>query len=108
MPSARSRRAAAAEGRHDIDVIHWLAGGCTRRVSGMGDLVYGDITDRRSSDRLMWDWFGADTWPPTAQKNEPDHRRRGHLLIQMRLDNGVLASTIVPLPPDASQLHRDR
>lgn len=43
------------KGAHDIDVIHWLAGGYTRRVSGIGDLaVYGDITDRRdNSDRRM-------------------------------------------------------
>ena len=27
------------KGAHDIDVIHWLAGGSTRRVSGIGDLA---------------------------------------------------------------------
>src|SRR5205823_2139231 len=32
---------------HDLDVIHYLAGGFTRRVTAMGDLtVYGGITDR--------------------------------------------------------------
>ena len=40
------------KGAHDIDVIHWLAGGYDRRVSAMGALaVYGDITDRRDRRR---------------------------------------------------------
>lgn len=83
------------KGAHDIDVIHWLAGGYTRRVSGIGDLaVYGDITDRRdNSDRRMWDWFDADIWPPTAQKElNPVIDVEDISMIQMRLDNGVLAS----------------
>ena len=27
------------KGAHDLDVIHWLAGGYTRRVTGLGDLA---------------------------------------------------------------------
>ena len=83
------------KGAHDIDVIHWLAGGYTRRVSGIGDLaVYGDITDRRdNSDRGMWDWFDADIWPPTAQKElNPVVDVEDISMLQMTLDNGVLAS----------------
>ena len=92
---AKSTSLLLQKGAHDIDVIHWLAGGYTRRVSGIGDLaVYGDITDRRdNSDRLMWDWFDADTWPPTAQKElNPIIDVEDISMIQMRLDNGVLAS----------------
>src|SRR5262249_2620940 len=38
------------KGAHDLDVIHWLAGGYTRRVSAFGDLrVYGRIGDRRDN-----------------------------------------------------------
>lgn len=83
------------KGAHDIDVIHWLAGGYTRRVSGIGDLaVYGDITDRRdNSDRLMWDWFDADVFPPTTQKElNPVIDVEDISMINMTLDNGVLAS----------------
>ncbi|APX33880.1 oxidoreductase [Brachybacterium sp. P6-10-X1] len=83
------------KGAHDIDVIHWLAGGYTRRVSGIGDLaVYGDITDRRdNSDRRMWDWFDADIWPPTAQKElNPVIDVEDISMLNMTLDNGVLAS----------------
>ena len=83
------------KGAHDIDVIHWLAGGYTRRVSGIGDLaVYGDITDRRdNSDRRMGEWYDEDIWPPTAQKElNPVVDVEDISMLQMTLDNGVLAS----------------
>ena len=92
---AKSMSLLLQKGAHDIDVIHWLAGGYTRRVSGIGDLaVYGDITDRRdNSDRLMRDWYDADIWPPTAQKElNPVIDVEDISMIQMTLDNGVLAS----------------
>ncbi len=35
------------KGAHDIDVLHWLCGGFTRRVNALGGLtVYGEIQDR--------------------------------------------------------------
>ena len=83
------------KGAHDLDVIHWLAGGYTRRVTGLGDLaVYGDITSRRdNSDRTLWDWYSADNWPPTAQTDpNPVIDVEDISMLQMRLDNGVLAS----------------
>jgi predicted dehydrogenase len=83
------------KGAHDIDVIHWLAGGYTRRVSGIGDLaVYGDIADRRdNSDRRMGDWYDEDIWPPTAQRElNPVVDVEDISMLQMTLDNGVLAS----------------
>ena len=43
------------KGAHDIDVIHWLAGGYTRRVSGIGDLaVYGDVMGPVILEAEMW------------------------------------------------------
>lgn len=83
------------KGAHDLDVIHWLAGGYTRRVSGVGDLaVYGDITDRRdNSDRRMWDWHSRDSWPPTAQRElNPVIDVEDISMLTMKLDGGVLAS----------------
>lgn len=83
------------KGAHDIDVIHWLAGGYTRQVQGMGDLmVYGDIQDRRdNSGRRMWDWFSVDNFPPTAQTElNPVVDVEDISMLTMRLDNGVLAS----------------
>lgn len=83
------------KGAHDIDVIHWLAGGTTAQVVGMGDLsVYGDIADRRSNhDRRMEDWFSMDSWPPHAQRElNPVIDVEDVSMVMMRLDNGVLAS----------------
>jgi predicted dehydrogenase len=92
---AKSNSLLLQKGAHDIDVIHWLAGGFTRRVSGIGDLaVYGDITDRRdNSDRLMRDWYDRGTWPPSAQTElNPVIDVEDISMLQMTLDNGVLAS----------------
>lgn len=83
------------KGAHDIDVIHWLAGGYTKRVSAMGDLaVYGDIASRRdNSDRRMGDWFSLDNWPPTEQTDlNPVIDVEDISMMQMTLDNGVMAS----------------
>ncbi|WP_248583155.1 Gfo/Idh/MocA family oxidoreductase [Nocardioides sp. InS609-2] len=83
------------KGAHDIDVIHWLAGGYSIRVAAVGSLsVYGDIADRRdNSDRRMWDWYSTDNWPPTAQKEmSPVLDIEDISMANMVLDNGVLAS----------------
>lgn len=83
------------KGAHDIDVIHWLAGGYTRRVSGIGDLmVYGDVTERRdNSDRIMLDWFDEEVFPPAKQTDlNPVIDVEDTSMLQMTLDNGVLAS----------------
>ncbi|EFL07545.1 MULTISPECIES: Gfo/Idh/MocA family protein [Actinomycetes] len=80
---------------HDLDVIHYLAGGFTRRVTAMGDLaVYGKITDRSGQgDRLADDWFSFDNWPPAAQTGlNPVVDVEDLSMVHMRLDNGVLAS----------------
>ncbi|MDC5698215.1 Gfo/Idh/MocA family oxidoreductase [Intrasporangium calvum] len=83
------------KGSHDIDVIHWLAGGYTRTVSAMGDLmVYGAITDRRdNSDQRMGDWYSLDHWPPLQQHGLNEVIDVEDLsMAHLRLDNGVLAS----------------
>jgi len=83
------------KGAHDIDVIHWLAGGYTRTVSAIGDLaVYGAVRSRRdNSDRRMGDWFSLDNWPPGDQTDlSPVIDVEDISMMQMRLDNGVLAS----------------
>ncbi|MGM7774561.1 Gfo/Idh/MocA family protein [Arthrobacter sp. KNU-44] len=83
------------KGAHDIDVIHWLAGGYTKRVSAIGALaVYGDVASRRdNSDRRMEDWFSLENWPPTDQTDlNPAIDVEDISMMQMILDNGVLAS----------------
>jgi predicted dehydrogenase len=83
------------KGAHDLDVIHWLAGGFADRVAAMGSLsVYGDIENRRDrSAERMSDWFSVDNWPPTAQTGlNPIIDVEDLSMVNLRLSNGVLAS----------------
>jgi predicted dehydrogenase len=84
------------KGAHDIDVIHWLAGGVTRRTCAFGALaVYGQIDDRRDrTGELMWDWLDPENnWPPLAATGlNPVVDVEDLSLVNLELDNGVLAS----------------
>ena len=80
---------------HDIDIVHYLASGYTRRVVGMGDLMlYGGIADRRDRrGEVMPDWFSFDNWPPASQTGlNPIVDVEDVSMMMMTLDNGVLAS----------------
>lgn len=80
---------------HDIDVVHFLASGYSRRVVGMGDLmIYGDIQDRRERPgETMPDWFSYDNWPPATQTGlNPVVDVEDVSMMLMTLDNGVMAS----------------
>ncbi|GAA1939218.1 Gfo/Idh/MocA family protein [Kitasatospora viridis] len=82
------------KGAHDIDVIHYLAGGYTRRVNAMGGLtVYGGITSRRDrSGERMTEWLSHENWPPLSQTGlHPVVDIEDLSMMQMHLDNGVLA-----------------
>lgn len=82
------------KGAHDIDVIHYLAGGHTRRVVGMGKLsVYNEVKDRRREDETVPVVFNRENWPPHSQKGlSPVIDVEDHSMILMQLDNGVQAS----------------
>ncbi|WP_285114215.1 Gfo/Idh/MocA family oxidoreductase [Leifsonia sp. fls2-241-R2A-40a] len=83
------------KGAHDLDVIHWLAGGYSSRVQAFGSLsVYGAIDDRRDrSGERVGDWFSLDNWPPTASEGlNPVIDVEDISQVNMVLDNGVLAS----------------
>ncbi|MCL1909420.1 MAG: Gfo/Idh/MocA family oxidoreductase [Kiritimatiellaeota bacterium] len=77
---------------HDIDVMHWLCGGFTRRVTAQGALtVYNQITDRHSETERGDASWSNNNWPPLSQKSlNPiiDVEDLSHVL--MTLDNGVL------------------
>ncbi|MBR0458438.1 MAG: Gfo/Idh/MocA family oxidoreductase [Victivallales bacterium] len=84
------------KGAHDIDIIHWLAGGYTQRVTAMGRLsVYnrtgnrlqpGELPDRKIS-------FTPEAWPPLELKGlNPHIDVEDHSMLLMQLDNGVQAS----------------
>jgi len=82
------------KGAHDIDVLHWLCGGYTQRVTAMGDLmVYGQITDRHDPAACGCAAFSAEHWPPLTQTPlSPVTNVEDVSMVLMRLDNGVLAS----------------
>ncbi|MEV7728535.1 Gfo/Idh/MocA family oxidoreductase [Streptomyces sp. NPDC087917] len=81
---------------HDLDVLHWLAGGYTREVQAMGDLlVYGDNPHRRApGEPKADDWFTVEGhWPPHTQRDlNPVIDVEDVSLLNARLDNGVLAA----------------
>ncbi|WP_327089116.1 Gfo/Idh/MocA family oxidoreductase [Nonomuraea sp. NBC_01738] len=79
---------------HDLDVIHWLAGGYTTRVNAMGDLmVHGDLPRRAPGTPRPEGWLREFDWPPTARRD------LNHVVdvedvsvMNMLLDNGVIAA----------------
>ncbi len=82
------------KGAHDIDIIHWLAGGYTSRVVGMGKLsVYDKLPRRRPEDPQPSVAFNRDNWPPKATGNySPVIEVEDSSMILMQLANGVQAS----------------
>ncbi|WP_406674028.1 Gfo/Idh/MocA family oxidoreductase [Nonomuraea sp. N2-4H] len=79
---------------HDIDVVHWLAGGYTTRVNALGDLLlHGDLPRRAPGTPRPDDWLMENDWPPTARKDlNPVVDVEDVSVMNMRLDNGVIAA----------------
>ena len=83
------------KGAHDIDIIHWLAGAFSERVTAFGSLsVYGDLPRRDSGDDGKVDVsFNDKHWPPLEQKNfNPTVDIEDQNMMLMQLSNGVQAS----------------
>jgi predicted dehydrogenase len=89
------------KGAHDIDVIHWLAGGYSREVVALGGLtVYGDnprrsaaVPDDAVAAQRMPEWFDAAAWPPARLRDlNPTIDVEDLSMLTSRLDNGVYAS----------------
>ena len=82
------------KGAHDIDVLHWLCGGYTARVTAMGALsLYDQISDRHADDEPGDASFVRDNWPPLSQTGlHPVLDVEDVSMMLMQLDNGVLAS----------------
>ncbi|GAA4098277.1 Gfo/Idh/MocA family protein [Nonomuraea soli] len=80
---------------HDLDVVHWLAGGYTRRVQAFGDLmVYGPLPRRAPGTAKPDDWFApAANWPPLSQTGlNPEVDVEDVSVMNMVLDNGVIGA----------------
>jgi predicted dehydrogenase len=89
---SRSTGLLLQKGAHDIDVMHWLAGGYTTRANAMGALtLYGGIDDRldRTGQRFR-DFVSEDNWPPLEQKGlAPVMDVEDLSMANLLLDNGV-------------------
>lgn len=82
------------KGAHDIDVIHWLAGAYSARVSGFGSLsVYDKLPRRESEPKVPVDVsFNASHWPPQAQTGfNPVIDVEDTNMMIMQLSNGIQA-----------------
>lgn len=82
------------KGSHDIDIIHWLAGSRTTRVSAFGSLcVYDQAAKRTAEDGPYVRGFFPDNWPPLAQRGMSQRIDVEDLsIVNMALANGVLAT----------------
>lgn len=82
------------KGAHDIDVLHWLCGGYTKRVNAMGGLtLYDRISDRHPPEERGDATWHTENWPPLSQKGlNPIIDVEDVSMMLMELDNGVFAS----------------
>jgi len=82
------------KGAHDIDVLHWLCGGYSRRVTAMGGLtLYDRIPDRHAPELRGDASWSVDNWPPLSQTGlNPVLDVEDVSMMLMELDNGVFAS----------------
>lgn len=87
------------KGAHDIDVIHWLAGGYSREVVGLGALtVYGENPHRRGAGEppaaeRMPEWFDRTAWPAAQLRDlNPTIDVEDLTMMTAKLDNGVFMS----------------
>lgn len=81
------------KGAHDIDVIHWLSGHYSRRVSAFGNLaVYGGLPRREPGAPGGADWK-SEHWPPLEQKNfNPVMDVEDQSVMIMELEGGVMGA----------------
>ena len=78
------------KGAHDLDVIHWLAGGYARTVVAMGRLSVYDKAERRSPASGSKVAIAAENWPPYSQNDySADIDIEDHSMMLFSLDNGI-------------------
>ncbi len=91
------------KGAHDIDMIHWLTGAYTTRVSAFGNLaVYGDLPRRGAEESGDTSWRN-DNWPPKALSGfSPVIDVEDQTVMIMELEGGLLGSYLqCHFTPDA-------
>lgn len=82
------------KGAHDIDIIHWLGGAYTKRVSAFGKLSVYDTLPRREPNTPPPVYEDREkNWPPSTEKDfSAKIDIEDHNMVLMELENGVQAS----------------
>lgn len=81
------------KGAHDIDVMHWLTGANSTRVSAFGNLSVYNRCARRPADVPGDSAFNKDHWPPLAQTGfSPKMDIEDQTTVIMEMENGILGS----------------
>lgn len=81
------------KGAHDIDVMHWLTGANSTRVSAFGNLSVYDRCARRATDEEGDPSFNPSHWPPLAQTGfSPVMDVEDQTVMIMEMENGVLGT----------------
>lgn len=82
------------KGAHDIDVMHWIAGGYSKKVSAFGNLsVYGDLPRKKEGEPIPRPTFEVSHWPPKSQTGlYPVVDVEDQTVMTMEMDNGVLGA----------------
>lgn len=81
------------KGAHDIDLIHWFAGGFTDRVAAFGSLSVYDQLPRLDPGQPTSTTWNQSHWPPLQQRGfHPVMDVEDQNQVILQLANGVLAS----------------
>lgn len=79
------------KGAHDIDVIHWLSGAYSTRVSAFGNLSVYDKCGRRSPEEPGVATFDQKHWPPLEQTGfSPKIDVEDQTVMMMQMEGGIL------------------
>jgi len=81
------------KGAHDIDMIHWLTGAYSTRVSAFGNLaVYGSLPRRKEGEKGSAR-FDTSHWPPKSCSGfSPNIDVEDQTVMIMELEGGILGS----------------
>jgi predicted dehydrogenase len=78
---------------HDIDVMHWLSGAYSKRVSAFGNLSVYNRCERRKEDERGNPRFVKEHWPPLQQTGfSPIMDIEDQTSMIMEMEHGVLGS----------------
>ncbi len=91
---AKSNSLLLQKGAHDIDVLHWLCNGYSKRITAMGNLtVYDKIKDRHAPGEVVSTAWNNEVWPPSTIKDiNPIVEVEDLSMMLMELNTGVLCS----------------